>query len=120
MSQSFKTQRELEKEAKLLEKTTEDYLVKRVKELGLDERKLNPQMCKGIPDRLVFDPKGLLPPQFVECKRPKGGVVGPMQEYLKRGLRTLFVQDKSEVEYFLSMYFTRYYKKPQIPKEANH
>lgn len=108
-----KDAKQLVKEKAMYEKEVEDYLVKRVKELGLDERKLNPQMCKGIPDRVVFDPKGVLPSHFIECKRPVGGKKGKMQEYLARGLRTLFIDTKADVEYFLGMYYTKYYKKPK-------
>ena len=102
---------------KTYESEIEDYLVIRVKEIGLDERKLNPRMCKGIPDRIVFDPKGVANPQFVEVKAPEGGRKGEMQKYLARGLKTLFVSNKPEVEYFLAMYFTLYYKKPQVRVE---
>lgn len=94
------------------EDVVEDYLVKRVKECNLDIRKLNPLGNKGIPDRIVFDPKGVLNPQFVETKRPKKGKISAMQTYLARGLKTIFVKNFDEVEQLLFFYFTKNYIKP--------
>lgn len=99
-------------ETRILEKVVEDYLVQRIKDCGLDQRKLNPQMCKGIPDRLVFDPKGLYNPQFVETKRDFKAKASSMQLYLAKGLNTVFIHSKEDVEYFLWMYFLKTYKKP--------
>lgn len=100
------------KEIDALEKEVEDYLCQRVKDCGLDQRKLNPQGCRGIPDRLVFDPTGGHNPQFVETKREFKSRASAMQIYLAKGLKTLFIYSKEEVEYFLFHYFTRKYKKP--------
>lgn len=113
-----------EKQAKLtksqiraLEAEVENYLVKRCKECGLDFRKLNPQMCKGIPDRLVFDPKGVEQHQFVELKRDFKAKASPMQVYLARGLQTIFIHSLEEVENFLWFKFPRAYQKPKKPIE---
>lgn len=94
-----------------LEKEVEDYLVQRVKDCGLDQRKLNPQMCKGIPDRLVFDPQGRHGAQFVETKRDFKAKASAMQTYLAKGLNTIFIYSKEEVEQFLWQYFIRAFKK---------
>lgn len=101
-------------QTRALETEVENYLVKRVKECGLDQRKLNPQMCKGIPDRIVFDPKGRHGPQFVELKRDFKGKASAMQLYLAKGLNTVFLYSKEEVEQFLWQYFIRAFKKSTL------
>lgn len=105
------------KETRELEEEVEKYLVKRVKECGLDQRKLNPQACKGIPDRLVFDPKGLCNPQFVELKRDFREKASPLQIYLAKGLKTIFIHSKEEVEQLLWQYFTRYFVKSKAQEK---
>lgn len=109
-----KTAKELQR---IYEDEVEEYLVMRVKELGLDERKMNPLMAAGIPDRVVFAPKGDMMHQFVEVKRDSKAKKRPMQVYLARGLNTIFVTSKTEVEQFLMQYFTKYYRKPTIVVE---
>ena len=101
------------KETRELEKEVEEYLVKRVKECDLDQRKLNPQACKGIPDRLIFDPSGRQMHQFVELKRDFKAKASPLQVYLARGLNTTIIHSREEVEQFLMWYFIKSYKKPQ-------
>jgi len=103
------------KEIATLEKEVEDYFVKRVKECDLEQRKLNPSMCKGIADRLVWSPSGLRQPRFVELKRPKGGVISPLQHSMAKGLNYLFLTSKEEVEYFLRIYFPENYN-PTTPR----
>lgn len=98
------------RDARILEYEVEKYLVKRVKECGLDERKLNPQACKGIPDRLVFDPQGRCQPQFVETKRDFKAKASSLQIYLAKGLNTKFIHSKEEVEELLWQYFTPAFK----------
>ena len=97
------------KETKEYEAKLEAYLVKRIKELQLDERKLNPNACKGIPDRIVFDPLGRYIPRFVEVKRDKKAKVHDMQVYLARGLNTTIISSKEEAEKFLYNYFNHHY-----------
>jgi hypothetical protein len=104
-------------EEKKLERAIEAWLVMRIKECGLDERKLNPQACKGIPDRLVFDPKGRYQVQFVELKRNFQAKASPMQIYLAKGLNTKFIHSKEEVEMFLWNYFTQCYTKHQTKEK---
>lgn len=104
-------------EKRILEREVEEYFVKRVKELKLDCRKLNPQMCKGIPDRLVFDPNGRVGPLFVELKRDFKAKASPMQIYLARGLRTFIIHSKEEVETFLRKYFPVNYSDDKHKKD---
>jgi len=105
------------KEMRALEKAVEDYLCARVKECGLDIRKLNPQTCKGIPDRLIFDPLGRYAPVFAELKRDFAAKASPLQLYMAKGLATVFVHSKEEAEELLWLHFTRLYK-PRVKREA--
>lgn len=61
-----------------LESTVEKHLRKCVGLLGGLCIKLNPFGLRGIPDRLVLIPDGIV--LFVELKRPAGGVFEPLQE----------------------------------------
>ena len=61
--------------------------------------KLNPLGYVGIPDRIVLLPGGVL--IFVECKKPKGGKIAPMQAWWRDkliglGFRHEYVFTKDE------------------------
>ncbi len=70
----------------MLEQTIEQYLVKRVKELGGKAYKFSSPSNKAVPDRLCCFPKGII--VFVECKAP-GKVPTPLQKKVHRNLRKL-------------------------------
>ena len=105
------------KDRDILEAEVEAYLCRRAKEMQLDILKLNPQSCKGIPDRLIFDPKGVANPHFVETKRNQKAKVQPLQVYLSRGLRSLFIKSKDDVETFLWKYYPDHYLRDQAIKK---
>lgn len=68
------------------EALVEDYLRKRVKELGGVTRKLQYQGRKGAPDQGCFFPGGRI--LFIECKA-EGEVPEPLQEVELASLRKL-------------------------------
>jgi len=61
------------------EATVEEHLRERVERAGGWCVKLNAMMYKGIPDRLVILPNGVL--FFAELKRPRGGVWSTLQQW---------------------------------------
>lgn len=69
------------------EDTVETHLRKRVKGLCGLCIKLNPFGVRGIPDRLVLLPGGIV--AFIELKRPVGGAFEPLQERWHGKLRQL-------------------------------
>jgi hypothetical protein len=71
----------------LLEKSVEDYLKREVERRGGLCLKLKPEGARGIPDRLVLLPNGVV--LFVEVKRPRGGVVAELQHWWARRIRGL-------------------------------
>lgn len=82
------------------EQAIENALISRVKERGGLCLKLAPYIA-GIPDRLVILPGGNL--MFVELKRPKGGVVSPIQRVIHARLEALgvpvhIVSNKEEIK----------------------
>lgn len=90
--------------SKKLESSVENFLKDEVALRGGICVKLNPAWYTGIPDRLVIV-YGV--PVFVELKRPKGGVISPMQAWWGRMLgkqsqRHCFVKSKDEVLSLLS------------------
>lgn len=83
------------------ESSIETYLRKRVRDAGGLCIKLVPAGYVGIPDRLVLLPGGRV--VFVECKKPRGGVVAPMQErwrdrLLDMGMPHRFVFTREDVD----------------------
>ena len=104
-----------DKETRILEQEVEQYLVRRAKQCGLEILKLNPQGAKGIPDRLVFHPNGIHGPQFVELKRDFQAKASPLQKHYAKGLNTIFLHSKEEVEYFLHHYFIQSYVPSKAP-----
>lgn len=69
------------------EQAVELHLCATVKAAGGLCIKLNPFSMRGIPDRLVLMPGGML--VFVELKKPKGSKFEPLQERWHDKLRTL-------------------------------
>lgn len=83
------------------EASVETYLRDQVKAEGGLCIKLSPAGNVGIPDRLVVLPGGWI--AFAEVKKPKGGVIGRLQQWwageLKRlGSRHFFVFDRADVD----------------------
>lgn len=74
------------------ETSIETHLRKSVKAAGGYCVKLNPLGMVGIPDRLVLLPGGVV--VFVECKKPKGGVIAPLQARWKAELERLGFRHK--------------------------
>jgi hypothetical protein len=70
-----------------LERDVEQYLTRRVKELGGLCVKFIPDAMTGMPDRLVLLPGGRV--YWVETKRPEGGRLSAVQAYRHRQLRAL-------------------------------
>lgn len=68
-----------------LEKDVESYLKRKVESVGGLCLKLPAVYCEGIPDRLVIFPGGHA--VFVELKRPRGGILSPIQKYQHARLR---------------------------------
>lgn len=69
------------------EDTVETHLRRQVKGLRGLCIKLNPFGVRGIPDRLVLLPGGIV--AFIELKRPVGGAFEPLQERWHGKLRQL-------------------------------
>jgi hypothetical protein len=83
------------------EGSIEKLLRTRVDESGGLCIKLSPVGYVGIPDRLVLMPGGRI--AFVEVKKPKGGVIAPMQRWWRErliglGFRHEFVLTRGDVE----------------------
>lgn len=68
---------------KILERSVEDYLVLRIKELGGLATKNDANTYRGIPDRTV---RVLGYMCDVECKRPRGGRLSGSQKMWKKML----------------------------------
>lgn len=86
------------------ERDIERFLVRRVKELGGEVRKLQFIGRRGAPDRMVMFPEGKI--FFCELKRP-GGVVEAHQarehaRMLKMGQRVLVLDTIDKVERWLA------------------
>jgi hypothetical protein len=83
------------------EVSIESYLKKAVEKTGGLCLKLSPANYVGIPDRLVILPGGVI--VFVELKRPRGGIIAPMQErwrdmLVRLGCRHAFVNTREGVD----------------------
>lgn len=70
-----------------LEREVEAYLRTRVEQAGGLCVKFLPDLMRGMPDRVVILPGGVL--VWVETKKPKGGRVSEIQEFRHRTLRAL-------------------------------
>lgn len=66
----------------LKEKTIEDYLIEQTIKRGGFSRKYKSPGRRGVPDRIVFLPKGLV--VFVECKKPNGKMSTSQKQEFKR------------------------------------
>ena len=64
------------------EKTIEDYLVEKTIEAGGLARKYTSPGRRGVPDRILFLPKGMV--VFVECKKPGGKLSSSQKQEFKR------------------------------------
>ena len=69
------------------EKQIEKKLIEAVRKVGGRCYKFNSQSNNGMPDRICIFPNGEL--IFVETKRPKGGVLSPIQLEQHKRLREL-------------------------------
>lgn len=83
------------------EASIEKYLGGLVAERGGLYIKLVPFSLRGVPDRLIVLPGGVV--QFVELKRPSGGKIGPLQVWwrdrlLALGCRHAFVKSRQEAD----------------------
>jgi len=89
------------------EATVENHLRKGVKLLRGLCIKLNPFSARGIPDRMVLLPGGVV--LFVELKRPVGGKFEPLQERIqdklrKMGFTVVVCYTKTQVDELLKEY----------------
>ena len=71
----------------VLENTIEKHADEKARALGGFTVKLVPDGRRGIPDRLVVLPGGVI--LFLELKRPRGGVVDTLQRYWHNNIRKL-------------------------------
>lgn len=90
------------------EKPVEEHLRDRVKALGGLAIKIMPVSMTGLPDRLVLLPGGIA--LFVELKRPKGGIVSPVQKVVhakleKMGHPVALLNTKEGIDAWLSAVF---------------
>lgn len=69
------------------EKQIEKKLIEAVRKVGGRCYKFNSQSNNGMPDRICIFPNGKI--LFVELKRPKGGLLSPIQKEQHRRLREL-------------------------------
>ena len=88
----------------MLEKHVEAYLVKAVRERGGEAYKFTSPAMRGVADRLVVMPNGVV--WFVEVKRP-GGKRTPLQERFaarmqELGQRYALLSHPTEVERWLA------------------
>lgn len=88
----------------VLEAAIEKYLDDEVTRRGGMTIKLTPEGRRGIPDRLVLLPGGVV--LFVELKRPRGGVVAKLQKMWQSALTRLgfpatYAKTKEDVDALL-------------------
>lgn len=89
-----------------LEKEIEQKLRTKVEDLGGKCLKWVCPGWSGVPDRIVLLPGGRI--YFVELKRPRGGVLSPMQkkwrDWLQRlGFRYVLIWDRERLDRFLCL-----------------
>lgn len=87
-----------------LERDVEQYLSTSVRAAGGMCVKFNPDSVRGMPDRIVMLPGGVI--VWVELKKPKGGKVSEVQRHRHRRLRQLGQQvavlwSKADVDQFI-------------------
>lgn len=70
-----------------LENEVEGHLRRRVERVGGICVKFLPDFARGFPDRIILLPRGVL--VWVETKRPRGGVLSPVQKVQHVLLRRL-------------------------------
>lgn len=92
------------------ESSIETYLRDQVKAEGGLCVKLNPAGLVGLPDRLVVLPGGWI--AFCEVKKPKGGVIGRVQQWwraelMRLGCRHSYVFDRADVDRLLTVWRAR-------------
>lgn len=90
-----------------LERDVEQYLSARVRAAGGMCVKFNPDSVRGMPDRIVMLPGGVI--VWAELKKPKGGIVSEVQRHRHRKLRQLGQQvvvlwSKADVDRFMDGY----------------
>lgn len=88
----------------IFEKKVEQYLCRKVKELGGVAEKFTSPNRRGVPDRIILLPQGVI--YFVECKAP-GKKPTPLQEndHMKRrqlGQKVFVVQSFEDVDALFS------------------
>lgn len=86
------------------EASIEDYLQVRVKVHNGVCIKLSPVGLRGVPDRLIVLPGPRV--IFAELKRPKGGVIAPLQHWWRAKISALgcehhFIKTRDEVDALL-------------------
>jgi len=87
------------------EKIIEEELVRRVRRAGGIAEKVTVLGARGFFDRLVLLPGGRV--FFVECKRPRGGVISPHQilrhaRYEALGARLYIIRNSEDIDALLS------------------
>ena len=87
------------------EKIVEEELVRRVRALGGIAEKTTVIGRRGFFDRVVVMPGGVV--IFVECKRPKGGVLSPHQierirQYRQLGAVACVISNSADIDALLS------------------
>ena len=92
------------KAVKQKENFVESYLCARVAELGGACEKVQVIGSRGFFDRLVVLPNGVV--YFIECKRPRGGVMSPHQLqrhalYSALGATVVVVKNREDIDRLL-------------------
>lgn len=86
------------------ERNVEKKLVEKMKKIGGISLKFVSPEKRGMPDRICVFPGGRI--VFVETKKPKGGVLSPIQKYQIEALRKLgcdvrVVKNYEEIDNFI-------------------
>lgn len=84
----------------------ENYLVKKVREVGGKAIKLNPHNERGLPDRMCVFPRGVI--IFVEVKapgkKPRKNQVKQLQIFKALGHHAVWLDTKTKVDRLLVLY----------------
>lgn len=88
------------------EKTIEKYLVRQCALRNWDAWKLTSPGRRGVPDRLILAEQGVM--VMVECKRPVGGKLSPIQgrtidRLSKKGFGLYVISTTDEVDAIMEM-----------------